>query len=91
MKASVKRMSSGACSAYAGRRGGILPIRGVNIRQKSRIVRVSQFDQDRSQGDAHQLFGVCSVLLLLIFFAKAFLASRVTNTVTVTVARRPTP
>src|SRR2546425_10316699 len=75
----------------AGRRGGILPIRGVNIRHESRIVRVSRFDQDRSQVDAHHLFGVCSVLMLPIFFANALLATRVTNTVTVTVARSPTP
>src|SRR6266481_5221715 len=75
----------------AGRRGGILPIRGVNIRHESRIVRVSRFDQDRSQGDAHHLFGVCSGLLPPIFFANALLARRVTNTVTMTVASSPTP
>src|SRR6266567_2781030 len=31
----------------AGGWGGILPIRGVNVRHESRIVRVSRFDQDR--------------------------------------------
>src|SRR3989442_15632729 len=73
----------------AGRRGGILPIRGVHIGQESRIVRISRFDQDRSQGDAHHCLGFCSVLM--IFFASALLARRVTNTVTVTVASSPTP
>src|SRR5437660_9049560 len=74
----------------AGRRGGILPIRGVHIGQESRIMRVSRFDQDRSQGDAHIIsWGVCSVLM--IFFANARLARRVTNTVTVTAASSPTP
>src|SRR5580765_3706815 len=37
----------------AGRRGWILPIRGVNIRRESRIVRVSRLDQDRERTLIH--------------------------------------
>src|SRR5438552_12686715 len=75
----------------AGRWCGIVPIRGVHIGQESRIVRVSRFDQNRSQRDAHHLLGFCSVLVLPIFFANALLARRVTNTVTATVASIPAP
>src|SRR5437867_864914 len=75
----------------AGRRGGILPIRGVHIGQESRIVRVSRFDQDRSQGDAHKALGTCTDSSRPIFLANALLARRVTNTVTTTAASSPTP
>ena len=75
----------------ARRGGGILPIRGMNIGDQSRVVRVRRFDQDRIARDVHKTFAVCSVPLLPIFFANAFLARRVTNTVTMTVASRPTP
>src|SRR5439155_6998519 len=75
----------------AGRRGGILPIRGVHIGQESRIVRISRFDQDRSQGDAHKALGTCTDSSRPIFLANALLARRVTNTVTTTAASSPTP
>src|SRR5260370_355735 len=75
----------------AGRRGRVPPIRGMKIRDESRIVRVSRPDQDGFRGSAHHIFGVCSVSLLPIFFANAFQARRATNTVTVTVASSPTP
>ena len=75
----------------ARRRSGILPVRGVHIGQKSRIVRISRFDQDRSQGDAHKALGTCTDSSRPIFLANALLARRVTNTVTTTAASSPTP
>src|SRR5713101_1872234 len=66
----------------AGRRGWILPIRGVNISHESRIVRVSRFDQNGLGVGSHNPCGLWLVSLLLIFLASAFFASRVTNTVT---------
>src|SRR6266404_1256940 len=75
----------------AGRRGGILPIRGMHIGQEAPVVSVRRRDEDRLGVGGHKLCGLRLASPLPIFFANALLARRVTNTVTVTVASRPTP
>src|SRR2546425_9715676 len=68
----------------SGRRGGVLPIGRVKIGNEASVVSVGRSDQDRL--GAHKLWELWLVSLLLIFFSNAFLATRVTNMVTATVA-----
>src|SRR5207244_8980413 len=75
----------------SGRRGRVLPIWRVKIGNEAPVVSVGRRDQDRLGVDAHKLWELWLVSLLLIFFSNAFLATRVTNIVTAIVASRPTP
>src|SRR5437867_9490456 len=72
------------------RRGGVLPIGRVKIGNEAPVVSVRWRDQDRLRVGAHELCGLRKVSALLILFSNAFLATRVTNIVTVMVASRPT-
>src|SRR5215510_4359734 len=74
----------------AGRRDGVLPIERMATRHEARVVYVRWLDQNSLRGRIHIPSGAGPVSLPVIFFANAFLASRVTNTVTTTVASRPT-
>src|SRR5262249_26438771 len=71
------------------RRGGILPVGGMNVRHESRIVRIRRADQNRLGVDIHKADGPVS--LALIFFASVLRARRVTKIDTTTVASSPTP
>src|SRR5262245_15084585 len=74
----------------AGRRCGVLPIRRVDKGNEAHIVRIRRPDQYMGVR-AHTACGLSPVSLPLIFRARALRARRVTNTVTATVASRPTP
>src|SRR5438093_904516 len=73
------------------RRGGVLPIGRVKIGNEAPVVSVGRRDQDSLSVDAHKLWELWLVSLLLIFFCNAFLATRVTNIVAAIVASRPMP
>src|SRR5262249_48783421 len=73
-----------------GRRGRVRPIRRVDIGNEALVVRIRRVDQDLRMR-AHTDCGLSPFSLPLIFLARALRARRVTNTVTATVASRPTP
>ena len=71
--------------------GGISPMLRMDTGNEARIVRVRRRNQKSFQISAHDFRVFWSRSLGLILLASAFFANRVTKTVTVIVASRPTP